>query len=78
LNKLFIVFQFSRYCAILLNDEHHVYPEVIGALKRSLACQEKVATDLTEFIDKEGRAVVSVGSYKASHNKVFQFFEIQL
>ena len=63
-------FQFSRYCAVLLNDERHSYPEVISALKRSLKCPQKLATDLTEYIDKEGRAVVKVGSYQVSQDRM--------
>ena len=68
------IFQFSRYCAVLLNDESHSFPEVISVLKRCLKCPQKLATDLTEFIDKEGRAVVKVGSYNVSHFLTYIFF----
>ena len=58
--------QFSRFCTVLLNDENHSFPEVIAILKKSLNCQQKLATDLTEFVDSEGRAVIKVGSYSVS------------
>jgi len=60
------VLQFSRFCTVLLNDENHSFPEVIAILKKSLNCQQKLATDLTEFVDSEGRAVIKVGSYSVS------------
>ena len=61
---------------MLLNDESHSFPEVISVLKRCLKCPQKLATDLTEFIDKEGRAVVKVGSYNVSHflSYIFSYY----
>ena len=61
-----MLFQFSRFCTVLINDESHSFPEVIAILKKSLNCPQKLATDLTEFVDSEGRAVIKVGSYAVS------------
>ena len=68
-----LIFQFSRFCTLLLNDDTHSYPEVIDALKKCLRCEFKFAADLTEFIDKEGRAIIKVGSYSVSQSEFIWF-----
>ncbi len=60
-------FQFSQYCLVLLNDHHHSYDEVIHALTHAMdSAGSKTIEDLTELVDKEGRAILTVGSYKVS------------
>jgi E3 ubiquitin-protein ligase UBR2 len=59
-------FQHSNYCILLINDDSHSYKEVIRVVKNVLKCPEKKATDITEYIDREGRAIIKVGTYKVN------------
>ena len=36
----------------------------ICIIKKALKCADKKAEDLTELVDKEGRAIIKVGDYK--------------
>ena len=54
----------STHCVLLLNDESHSYPDVHSIIKKALKCADKKAEDLTELVDKEGRAIIKVGDYK--------------
>ena len=60
-------FQFNNYCLIILNDDIHTNQHVANMVMIALGknnCTTKQAQDLTQFIDKEGRAVLKVGTYQ--------------
>ena len=57
--------QYSPYCCVLLNDESHSYEEVTRVLEKVLPKPTpQLARDLTTYVDKAGKAVVRVGTYK--------------
>ena len=57
-------FEFANKCLVLVNDNFHSYNDVTKVIKRGLNCNQKMAHDLTEFVDKEGRAIVFVGKFE--------------
>ena len=57
-------FEFANKCLVLVNDNFHNYNEVTKVIKRGLNCNQKMAHELTEFVDKEGRAIVCVGKFE--------------
>eukprot|EP00092_Neocalanus_flemingeri_P020804 GFUD01022541.1.p1 GENE.GFUD01022541.1~~GFUD01022541.1.p1 ORF type:complete len:1872 (+),score=427.20 GFUD01022541.1:98-5617(+) len=61
--------QYSNYCTVLLNDENHSYNDVIRILTKVLPKPPpKLATDLTTYVDKHGKAVIRVGNYQECVN----------
>ena len=57
--------QYSPYCCVLMNDESHSYEEVTRVLEKVLPKPTpQLARDLTTYVDKAGKAVVRVGTYK--------------
>jgi len=61
--------QYSNYCTVLLNDENHSYNDVIRILTNVLPKPPpKLATDLTTYVDKHGKAVIRVGNYQECSN----------
>ena len=58
------MFDHSTHCVMLLNDESHTYDQVTTVIKKALKHPEKKASELTELVDKEGRAIVKVDEYK--------------
>ena len=57
--------QYSNNCCVLWNDENHSYNDVIRVLEKVLPKPTaKLATDLTTFVDKYGKAVIRVGTHK--------------
>ena len=60
--------QYSNQCCVLLNDENHSYQDVIRVLDKVLPkSTPKLATDLTTYVDKYGKAVIQVGQFKDCH-----------
>ena len=58
-------FAHNSHCLVLSNDNLHTYADVTRALKISMPdASDKIVQDLTELVDKEGRAILKVGSYK--------------
>ena len=57
-------FELANKCLVLINDNFHNYAEVTKVVKKSLNCNQKMAHDVTEFVDKEGRAICYVGKYE--------------
>ena len=57
-------YEFANKCLVLMNDNFHQYGEVTKVVKKSLVCNQKMAHDITEFVDKEGRAIVCVGKFE--------------
>jgi len=61
--------QYSNYCTVLMNDENHSYNDVIRILTKVLPKPPpKLATDLTTYVDKHGKAVIRVGNYQECVN----------
>ncbi len=59
--------QYANYTLMLLNDATHNVSEVVNVIRSSFEasrCSLKQASDLTEFVDREGRAALVVGEYK--------------
>ena len=60
-------FAHNTHCLVLSNDNVHSYYDVTRALKVALPdASDKIVQDLTELVDKEGRAILKVGVYKVS------------
>ena len=60
-------FAHNTHCLVLSNDNVHSYNDVTRALKAALPdASDKIVQDLTELVDKEGRAILKVGVYKVS------------
>ena len=60
-------FTHNTHCLVLSNDNVHSYYDVTRALKVALPdASDKIVQDLTELVDKEGRAILKVGVYKVS------------
>jgi E3 ubiquitin-protein ligase UBR2 len=58
-------FQFTPFCLVLVNDNFHSYNEVTRVLSTTIdGLSNKACQDLTELVDKGGRAILKVGSYK--------------
>ena len=57
-------YEFANKCLVLINDNFHNYIEVTKVVKKSMNCNQKLAHDVTEFVDKEGRALVCVGRHE--------------
>ena len=57
-------FQFSNYSLILMNDDTHTVDDVMTVIRNSMDVSPKEAQDLTEVVDKEGRVVLVVGTYR--------------
>ena len=57
-------FEFANKSLLLINDNFHTYTDVTKVVKKSLNCNQKMAHDVTEFVDKDGRAIVFVGRYE--------------
>ena len=58
-------FAHNSHCLVLSNDNKHTYADVMRALKTAMPnASDKMAQDLTELVDKEGRAILKVGVYK--------------
>ncbi len=59
--------QYANYCLVLLNDASHSVGEVVNVLRSSFESSRmspRQAMDLTELVDREGRALLVVGEYK--------------
>ena len=58
-------FAHNTHCLVLSNDNLHTYADVTRALRTAMPdASEKIVQDLTELVDKEGRAILKVGVYK--------------
>ena len=56
------------YGCILYNDESHTFEVVIQTLTRALETGKRQAIEFATAIDREGRAIVKIGTFKASLN----------
>ena len=62
-------FAHNTHCLVLSNDNLHSYADVKRALKTAMPnASDKIVQDLTELVDKEGRAILKVGLYKVTIN----------
>nr|XP_040564177.1 LOW QUALITY PROTEIN: E3 ubiquitin-protein ligase UBR2-like [Lepeophtheirus salmonis] len=64
--ELEYVFKYSNYCVVLLNDNAHSYNYVTKAIRENLGpgCSNKMASDITAYVDKHGRGILKVGNYR--------------
>ena len=67
----------KMFKVLLLNDDSHSFPEVINTLVAASNGKftSKQATDLAEYVDKEGRDIIIVGTYRVNYkSKIFFLF----
>ncbi len=80
IKKKLLLSQYANYCLLLLNDASHSVTEVINVLRSSFAesphqpngrgaVTPRQAISLTEFVDREGRAILLVGDYKVREER---------